>query len=391
MEIYLYLYLTLIFLSIIENIRELKLASYFIAITLLLIFFGLRYQMGNDWLAYTEVFNTISNLNFNDIFTSADKYGLDVIEIGFRFYFFLVSLLPFDLINNFEIAQFLITCFYISIITYFLIKRSNVNHIVLFLLLFFGFSGYRDFDLMRQTIAFSIILTSITFFYNSAFLYIISITMASLFHSSSLIFLPFFFLFKYKPNKLIFRILTLILFIFLLIDINFDLFRISNILHYISVNFGIDKLEYYITTSDGIYKNLGLFVLISMISQLIISIYPNSFYGNNQSSNFIISLVPLNLIVFIVSPSMEFYERFSYFFIIGIVYILIKFIDVLNTINIKLKYSYILLILFLPIIRFNNIMSVPQSLIVYIPYKNYLFVDLYDQDAKINLIEKIGH
>lgn len=161
--------------------------------------FGLRYNVGVDYLSYLEQYNT--GYIDNDI--SSD-------EFGFRW---LNSLLHF--INMPYPVAFISYAF---IQFYFIVKGLRDKELLPFVIIFYFLTTYIFFSFngIRQSMAFSIIFFSLQFIKEKKIIkYILWIVIAALFHKSAIIFLPLYFILdkEYFSNRIIQLILLIIFFI----------------------------------------------------------------------------------------------------------------------------------------------------------------------------------
>lgn len=215
------------------------------SLALLVLFAGLRYNVGRDFQSYKVIFLTILN---------------GKTEIGFRLLNLIVLLSGF----NFQVV-FLISSFITIILVYkTIIKISPYITLSLFLFLSLGFL-LESFNIIRQWIAISI------FFYASIFIvqkkffpYFLLILIAALFHKSALISIPFYFLGNVSFNRY-----TLI--ILLIFSIIFSFF--IN-LHELMLNTPFYS-NYFQKGNELVSADLGL----GYVSKLLIGIFVILFYS----------------------------------------------------------------------------------------------------------------
>lgn len=202
---------------------------------------GIRYNVGADYLSYQTFFNYIGEFSNSDY------------EIG---YYLLNYILKF-LFNN-SVSVFLVTS---MIINYFICKmiKDNDNHILSYFiyicgtLFFFGLNG------IRQTIAMSLFYYSLKFIKTKDFKkYLICNLIGILFHISSIIFIPLYFVLD-KPIKNKKKIIILII-AFLLSNSIVKI--LSNVLLNSRYSFYILKSEYYIKSTLNISSIINFLILI---------------------------------------------------------------------------------------------------------------------------------
>ena len=185
---------------------------------------GLRYYVGGDYAVYLSSFNNldISSIDNSEHYEPAYFFlmvGLKYLGISFPFLFIITAFLQI----------------------FFIFKWAANYKYLLTWIIYFYFTSLYLFDSMnivRQAIAFSLILYSITYIYKSDFIrFCLVIFFAYLFHKSAIIFLPFYFFLKYDWIKRKYIQLVLLIIFYILSDFIVDIFFnkvvvLSNILNY---------------------------------------------------------------------------------------------------------------------------------------------------------------
>lgn len=173
---------------IVSNARS-RFFLYIILFTLIVIFIGLRYQTGLDWLFYNDLFN-------------GESFSL-AIEPGYYLLSFISSLLM-----GYWVYQALITIFLIICLKRFF--EENATNYLFCIGIFFLFQFIFVTEALRQIISLSVILIAYKKFYeNKNFQFYVLTILAVLFHVSALIVLmiiPF----LRRGNVYILKILTII-------------------------------------------------------------------------------------------------------------------------------------------------------------------------------------
>lgn len=184
----------------VSNIREL------FAFFILLIFLGFRGYIYSDILSYFPLFRALSN----DFSTDNLPWP---IEKGFLYY----SLLIKHYTNNYAIYQFIsvlidLFLFKASIDVYLPKQFRAFSYVV-----FYAFYGFIiEVNLLRNVKAILLFMFAIRFIGKSFILYFIFISVACLFHTSSVLFYPLYFVIGKKWNR---KIVLLIYFVGLIIYI----------------------------------------------------------------------------------------------------------------------------------------------------------------------------
>jgi hypothetical protein len=317
---------------------------FFLIISLLFIEFiiGLRpLNAGNDTPLYIATFNAIDNF-LNAYHTGVAYFGSK--EPGF----WILSGLIKNVSNNPHIWLSLNILIPTIISASIYLKLSKQYHIELWTILFFGlFLTYEVVFMggaMRQAFSIPLIAFYLFYLYNNSYIKaLIFLSLATLFHFSSLLFLPIFIIFRYNlfhSQKTVFFLLI----VSLLLGINFT-FIAEKTIHLVSIQPLIDKYNLYILNHfEGELANRSIFSSLNMVfSFFLILITFISF--NKQNFFYTISIYFLLLfMLFIKFPVIEVrilsYYIFFYPFIIYL--ILHKYI----------QYHYITIVFFSTIFYF---------------------------------------
>jgi hypothetical protein len=142
---------------------------------------GLRYQVGTDWNTYHRLFTESSN--WKDVYLTKQ-------EILFSIFMYCVKLL----INSYSFFIFATFLFAFSV-KYYVIQYYSPDIFLSCIIYFFTVFMIYDVNGLRQGIAIGFILLSISsILKEKPFHYLITVTVAVLFHYSAFIFYPFYFL-----------------------------------------------------------------------------------------------------------------------------------------------------------------------------------------------------
>ncbi len=242
-----------------ENYRDSNQLIKFFGITsfcILVIQMGLRWETGTDWEPYYDHFNSFTN----------QKYWREIneMEIGYGFFVYLF--------NNF-FGNYSIFLLVNAVIFYWLTFRAIrffSPYSILGFLLFYCFSiGLWGSN--RQLLSLSIGLVSLEFLYKKKLIYyFVLVFIAYLFHSSSLLFLPFFFLNKELSFKNIFIIL-LVSFVIGYTGLPVKIFSLAGGINEMATN----KAEIYLNQANENLASvrLSLFGLLKRLFFLLIFLY----------------------------------------------------------------------------------------------------------------------
>lgn len=176
--------------------ERVKKVLYILSILMLVVFFGTRGYLGYDWYSYKPNFEKTDNIlqvlsgNYKNIFYSG-------YEIGFQLYSSIVkafssNYLVFNFVNT--VTDFLLI--------YFIFKRYS-KYPVFVLFLYFGIHGIAlEIDMMRNIKSILLFLCSIKYIEDRKPIVFIALNvLGMMFHSSSLIYFPMYFILNVKWNR----------------------------------------------------------------------------------------------------------------------------------------------------------------------------------------------
>lgn len=199
-----YLYLSLFLWMVVGCLTKSRLFK-IITIYLLIIFVGLRFQVGADWSNYNAIFKTISNKDIIGALSFTDPaYGL-------------LNFMAFKFNYNIWFVNLICAVIFFHGLDYFCKYTKNywISLLVAFPYLILSVS----MGFTRQSVAIGLSLVAITYlFKNNRYYYFLWIFVALLFHKSALlllIFTPYAFNIKFTPLKsgLYFAIFIIFLFV----------------------------------------------------------------------------------------------------------------------------------------------------------------------------------
>ena len=172
--------------------KSLKSRNYWIIASISIIVYslieGLRYDRGVDYMMYKSLFEY--SLNLSAYLEKPEKIE-SLFQIFNKFFHFVNFSYPFVFV--FYSLVLIIAGFY------FIKEHRKVAFYAI--PMFFMATIVQSETLVRQLMAFSFVLISLKFFLNNSWIkFVVLITMAINIHSSSIVFLPFIFLFKYIKN-----------------------------------------------------------------------------------------------------------------------------------------------------------------------------------------------
>lgn len=276
---------------IIEKISERKRMgeSFFIfSLLLLILFFGLRGYIGYDWYSYKPNFDKM--VTIGELLKGNTQVLHSGYELGFQIYTSFIKTLT----NNYFIYNF-INVSVDFIILYFVIKRFS-KYPILSLLLFFGIYGVAlEIDMIRNAKSIMLFLLSIKYIeerkiLNFGVLNILGI----LFHYSSILYLPMYFILNVKWNKKFILFLFILGNIYYLSDIRivmriikeYNTFLPTGIGAKLSGYFSIIPLDFPLGFSLYYFERVIMFLLCWFVSDNL----KNKKYGNIMLNSLYISI-----------------------------------------------------------------------------------------------------
>lgn len=272
--------------------------------TLFLFIYAFRYNVGVDWYNYIQVYQ---RLNLNPM-------SIDTPELAYKFINVISSYLGFNIVGVIFICT---TIFYVF--TYFSCKRININPYYFFAVVAPYHLVMSGVNYTRQAVALSIVLFAFSYLMkNESIKFLKWLIVASLFHVSSLIFLPLYFLFYNK--KYLFIVL-------LILCPSLIYFMLGEYNQY--VEGGTESAGFLLRCIFLIFPSFCIFCMIRYINELNLS----------RLALFIISGIPFLILLSFVSSTIA--DRVAYYYILFSVFFVLFLIKELN---ITFKFRFIIYI-----------------------------------------------
>lgn len=305
-------------------------------------FSGLRYRLGFDTIHYFGNYN--NSYTIMDIFDKNTWYY----EIGFEFLMRLFKLLNF----NYLFFQLFISLT-INYFIFKLLKTSKYKYISIFI--YYNLSYvYLNMEIIRQSFAFGLVLFGLNYLYNKNWKsYVYTVLFASLFHTSSVVYLILIIFVKLKINKKNLIKLSVLLLVFILIDNNLILSLFKNIIPY--------KYIFYLKSS--LRNPSFLEILKYSIRFLTIPLFLLLLKNNNDEKLkntkglMINKIILLGIIIEYLSLKIEMLFRYKVFFDLFYIFILIYIVDFSIT---KYKFNKIAVLLLL--LSYLNIVGMQRNI-----------------------------
>jgi len=340
--IFFFIFLSLFSISNFNISNELRNKGLILLFIYLLIFIGLRHQVGGDWETY--------DIDFYNYIEEFDLYNISYKrDFGYE----LISYIVYNF--NLTIHYVNLICSLIFLFAIFSLGKEYQNYIIIILISFpylivVGAMGYT-----KQSTAFAFIILSFLSIKKDLNLkFLLYSTFAILFHKSAIlvIFILLFSKFKYNLKNLILLSVIILLSYFILLSDK------SRILSY---------LQPTAYRSDGVYIRL----FINLIPAFIFLYYFKSLNFSLFEKRFIFYNVFLTIICFFYASQFStFTDRFLFYFAIVQLLVYPKFLELKNN-------SFILLLLIIIFYLFLLIgwLVFANHSIKWNPYQNLLFVN----------------
>jgi len=285
---------------------------------------------GTDYIAYRNYFEII------------DAYSLSfpLYERGYYLLNKLISICT----DNYQYV-FIITSFITIYLISTTLKKYSVSYffsLFLFVSLYFY---YNSFNLVRQYIAIAIVFYSLKYILNKNFKrFLIGTLVASLFHTTALVILPFYWLARLKIDNFVYFILPFITF-----GVSFFTPTIVKLISFI-----YPKFDAYVNYNSEGASSYSI-IIISAFTLLYSLVYKKRLLDINKGNLIIINLVYFSLIFTILSMENILFFRVS-------------------------MYLYIFIVLLIPVCfktlnRYLRVSTYFFSIPIFIAYNYYLFIN----------------
>ena len=362
----------------IQSKEKVEKILFFILWLVLIFFIGFRYKMANDWYNYENLVKQVEPLNEVLFGNTPNFRSLQDVEYGFRILLSTVNLFFDPDEGSLQALTVFVSIFCYTVLLNFTRKQAIIPYKFIFLSVFISLSIFREFDVLRQSIALYIFLLSIKYFNNSFIKYSLLNLVGAMFHVSAIIFIPLYFLFRLKFSRpAIFVILALYMFS-MVTRFSIVTSLISFLSNYFPELVLVRKL--YFTSFE--FETAGSFSVVGVVYGIfLLLLFFN--YKKIDFSNYKIRLLINAFFIFIIlnflfSDSKEVADRLSYYFYIGLAFVFVYSIQFIPKTVIL---PYMILIMAFPAIRFLRVLSNPMTAIVNIPYRNFLFRTPDDDDT----------
>jgi len=301
-----------------------------ISFLLIFIFLALRYQYGNDYVSYLNLFESINFGSKIDFYIGQGGYELESGWILLNYIF-----KPFGFFSLVIFTSFIYCiCYYLFFVNY---VPKKYYWLALIIFIFNPSFLLIQLSAMRQSIAIILVILSFKFILKKRFIpYAFLILIAALFHKSVLIFLPVYFL-KYLNlsinNKLI--LIFTIIYVFYVLNISLFIPESGNFLSYI-----FERYESNFVIED-VSPNSGLGIIYQSIIFFFVLFFMRKQPPENQLM-FNISIIYLLLLP--IGSLINLSTRINYYFQSSILVVFPLIIKSIKFMPLKFVMTFVIII-----------------------------------------------
>lgn len=325
---------------------KIKIQILYIVGFIIFIFAGLRWQTGTDWNNYFFYFRSVDQLEIG--------------RTGFEFFYELLARIVKFIFGNYQF-MLLITAVLIITFTYKTIGEFSPYPIFSVFLLYTYSLNSSGFG-YRQDVAIAICIFSLYFIYKRNLKqFLLCVLIAFLFHQSALIFIPVYWIYKFKWNVKFIAAISLFTILFYFVFSRFEAF----------IGMIDPRLLYKLDLYDNESGSGFLGTAVGVLNRVVILIIPLLIIINNKHKDTVLLKGLLNIFIiglilyFILSPLGPVFTRFTRYFDIFQILILPLSLFIANK-NEKIVYLYLLLIFY--VVKFVFVLISDQNL--FVPYKS---------------------
>ena len=310
-----------------------------ISFVILLVFLSLRYDFGNDYMAYFEIYDDINDTSWSEV---KDVSGIGALgeTMEFGFIYLLKFFTVFSDFFFFIFANSLLLC-----AAYFLLikKYVSLNYawMGVFLFVFDPNLMLVELSALRQTLAIICFLFSIQYLIKrNVVKYIICILIASSFHYSAIILLPLYFAFSPKPVLRLEPFIYIGLYLFLL------LFG-EVLLHPIEAftNTYLPKYLGYVTDAEKANIESGYGLILYSFVYLVLLLFAKR---DTEADRVMYRIVAIFMILTPLSLILNMLTRMTFYLEPALVVVIPQMLSI--TTNRLFKISFIALLIFITLV-----------------------------------------
>ena len=300
--------------------EEKKHIIYFAMVCLLFLISAIRYDVGQDYQHWLEVYSWIEN----------GYEGGKYVEIGYWLLNVIIQKIP---IFNVYCLYIITSAIIIFSFGYVIKKNVNPKYWFLSLFMFIG-SGifFATLNLVRQYIAIVIVLLGLNFLMQNKYIkFILFVLFASLFHTSAfimLIFIPFYIIFRRQKHEKILLSIYIMSLVLIIIDIRQFIDFFSFLIP--------ERWKWYLESNFLTQKNYSAVVKQLVPNLILIFIMLNRKKITKKEDLFFLMLF-VNVIITNCFYGVLVLLRLSYFFDVALIFLIPTIIELLNKYDKRIK------------------------------------------------------
>ncbi len=256
---------------------------------------AVRFDVGHDFNSYAAMYMNFQKLNVDELMSLKTEKG-----------FAIPLKLLTEVQSRYQIMFVITSIVIVGAIFLYIYKHSNKPYLSVFFFLTFGVL-FISFDFLRQMIAAIVVLYALKYVEKKQFArYIAFVLLASLFHISALIMIPFYFILRFKMDWLtlgIYAIATFFLFLFSNDILDF-------ITDYIYKSYDPHKSAEVINGTDPVYAIIfiAFFILAFLLRKKLIE--------KNPSNNMLLNCLFFTVFFEVMGVKHAILSRFAVLFFI---------------------------------------------------------------------------
>lgn len=295
--------------------RKINKAYYLIFLSVLILFAGLRYNVGVDYQSYKDFFNLV--LSGNNIYME-DSFVL------------LVKLI--DLIDGEEQLLYFIYAFLTVFFTSKFIEYFSLNKVFsLYIYLTFAVFYLASFNGIRQSLAVAIFMYSIKFIVErNLFKYILLIMIATFVHKTAVLMFPLFFILNKQLN--------IVKFVSIFLGYYFMLQFFEQLILFIGIS------QAYLNNFDSVTDE-GINPFVYLLVVMFLFLYKLDFKYKILGLNLTFFAILLGITPLLTTIPSNYIVRMTSYFTFGILFILPNLMIVFKNKNLKSIYFTIVIVL----------------------------------------------
>lgn len=291
----------------------------FMSFFLLFIISAFRAEtVGTDTSNYLRGFELIKNSNFTSLFDSVSW------EKGYVLLNKMVSFLIPQ-----EQGIIVVSSFIILLGLFISIKKNSTNIISSILLYINLYYYFISFNMIRQSIALSLIVVSYTYIKERNFkMFFFLVLLSSTFHLIALVFIPIYFLYNIRLNS---KNMILLLGAFVFLYFGFDfLFKIGL--------FFFPKYTVYFGTNY--FEGSGVLTTLISLCMVALGIILKITQKSDKEFDFLFILMLIGLLLSLFSQNMSLFNRMAYYFTIFSIFFIPKGLNMIKSKLIRIIFYF---------------------------------------------------